>query len=83
MYADDTSLLCSSKKFYELIGKVNFDLSKTNSWFVESKASFVVFHRSKKLVSTVLLPIYINNASINRVYSFNFLGVILGVNLKF
>ena len=90
MYADDTSLLCSSKNIYELIGKVNIELGKINSWFVanqliinESKTKFMVFHRSKKLVPTVLPPIYINNASINRVYSFKFLGVVLDVNLKF
>ena len=89
MYADDTSFLCSSKN-YKLIGKVNVELRKINSWFVasqliinENKTNFMVFHGSKKLVPTALPPININNASINRVYSFKSLGVLLDVNLKF
>ena len=43
----------------------------------------MVFHRSNKLVPTVLPPIYITNASINRVYSFKFLGVVFDEILKF
>ena len=41
-----------------------------------------MFHRSKKLVPTIIPSIYINNASINRVYSFKFLGVVLDVYFK-
>ena len=90
MHADDTSLFCSSKNFYELIGKINVELDKLNTWLVanqliinESKTNFMVFHLSNKLVPTLLPPIYINNASINRLYSFKFLGVVFDVNLKF
>ena len=89
MYADVTSLLCSSKNIYKLIGKVNSELGRINSWFVanqqnmnESKTKFMVFHRSNKLVPTVLAPICINNVSINRVYLFKLLGVVLDVNFS-
>ena len=34
MYAEDPSLLCSSKNTYELIAKVNIELGKINRWFV-------------------------------------------------
>ena len=64
MYADDATLLCSSKNIYELSVKVNIELSKINSWFVanqriinESKTKLMVFDRSNKLVPTVLPPI--------------------------
>ena len=90
MYADDTSLLCSSKNIYENIGKLKIELGKIKGWLVakqlilnESKNKFVVFHRSIKLVRTVLPPIYINKASDNGVYSLKFLGVVLDVNLNF
>ena len=43
----------------------------------------MVFHWTNKLVPADLSPIYINNASINRVYSVTFLGVVLDVSLKF
>ena len=54
MYADETSLLRSSKNNYELIGKINIELSKINNRFVanqliinEGKTKFMVFHLSK------------------------------------
>ena len=90
MYADDRSLLCSSKNKHELIGKVHIEQVKINRWLVvnqliitESKTKFMVFHRNNKQVSTVLHPIYINIASTNREYSFKFLGVVLDISLKF
>ena len=43
----------------------------------------MVVYRIDKRVPTVLPPINIINGSINKVYSFNFLGVVLDVNLKF
>ena len=43
----------------------------------------MVFHWADKLVPTVSPPIYINIASINTIYSFKFLGVVLDVNLDF
>ena len=43
----------------------------------------LVFLWSNKIVPIVQPPNYINNASINRVHSFRFLGVVLDVNLKF
>ena len=49
----------------------------------EIKTKFMVFHRRNKLVTTVLPSIHINNSSINRFYSFTFLGVILDVHFKF
>ena len=88
MNADDTSPLYLSENIYELNGKVKIELYKIYSWFVtnqliinESIMKFMVFHRSNKLVLTVLPPIYINNASTNSVYSFKFLGVVLDVSL--
>ena len=71
MYADDTSLICSSKNIYELIGTVNIELCLINGWLVanqlilnESKTKFTVFNHNNKLVPTVLPPIQINNTSI-------------------
>ena len=90
MYADDISLLFSSKNIFELIGKVNTDLGKINSWFVanqlivnESKTKFMVFHRSIMLVPVVLPQICINNAFIKRECQFKILGAELDVNVKF
>ena len=61
MYADDTSLLYLSKNIYELIVRLYIELTKINRWFVvnkliiiESYTIFIVFHRSNKLVTTVL-----------------------------
>ena len=74
------------KNIYELIGKVNIELGKIIIRFVanqliinESRTKYIVFHRSNKLVPAVLPPVYINIASIKRLYSFNFLGVFLDV----
>ena len=51
VYADDTSLICSSKNIYELIGKINIELGKIKSLFVanhltinEIKTKFEEFH---------------------------------------
>ena len=38
MYADDTSLLCSSKTIYELIGKVNIESGKISCCSVYKSA---------------------------------------------
>ena len=91
IYADDTSLLDSQKKnMYELIDRQSIGLIKISHWFVanqlsfnESKTKFMVYHRSNKLNLTVPAPIRIGNASINRVYSFTFLEIVLDVNMKF
>ena len=89
-YAEDTSLLCSSKNIYEVIGKLNIELSKINRLFVvnqliknNSQNKCMVFNRSNKLAPTFLPSIHLSNVSINRVCSFKFLGVVLDVNLKF
>ena len=37
MYADDTSLLFSSKNIYELIDRINIVLIKINRWFVANQ----------------------------------------------
>ena len=90
MYADDNSLFCSSQNVYKPIRKLSIELIIVNRWFVanqliiyERKTKFMVSQRSKKLVPNVLPPIHINITSINRVYSFKFLGVVLDVHLKF
>ena len=66
MNADDTSLLCSSKNIYKLIGKVKIELGKINSLFVAnqliingSKTKCMVFHRNNELVPTIFPPVYI------------------------
>ena len=63
-YAVAPSLHCTSKT-----------IVKINRWFVANKlfinyikTKYMVFHRSNKLVSTVLPPIYIYNVSISKVH---------------
>ena len=89
MYADDTSLLASSKNINELLSLSNHELRKIMSWFTsnelivnKNKTKFMIFNRNKSLPS-FLPPICIANSSIERIYSFKFLGLILEVDLKF
>ena len=71
------------KTINELIGKINIELGKINSPFVENKTKFMVFHQSSKTAPTVFPPINFNNASINKVCFFKFSGVVSDINLKF
>ena len=85
MYADDTTLYCNLNN--NLTDIINGELDKINDWLSANKLSlnvkktkYMVFHRSQKKVIYPLLKF--NNVEIERVTSFNFLGLILDSTLQ-
>ena len=85
VYADDTTLYCN---FNETTteGIINTELSHVNVWLKANKLSlnvaktkFIVFHTSNKIVNYPRLKI--NDYVIERVQSFNFLGLLVHYNM--
>ena len=85
MYADDTTLYCN---IYETTteGIINTELSHVNVWLKANKLSlnvaktkFMVFHTSIKIVNYSKLKI--NNYVIERVQSFNLIGLLVHYNM--
>ena len=87
MYADDTTLYCDIHGVPNIQHLLNAELSKISDWLAAnklslnvSKAKLMIFHSDKK---KVLYPkLFINNSEIERVDSFNFLGLQLNHNLN-
>ena len=88
MYADDTTLYCclediNSSNKNEII---NNELQKVNRWLVSNKLSlnvnktkYMLFYKHPKIVTD--LNVQINNNSISRVNTFNFLGLYIHSNI--
>ena len=88
MYADDTTLYCclediNSSNKNEII---NNELQKVNKWLVSNKLSlnvnktkYMLFYKHPKIVND--LNVQINNNSISRVNTFNFLGLYIHSNI--
>ena len=88
MYADDTTIYFNLEEFDHLNkeGDINGELEKVNTWLKLKKLSLnaqktklMVFHRKQKHVDEI--NVQINGTKIERVESFNFLGIMLDKNL--
>ena len=89
MYADDTTIYFNSEDFdsnnYEY--EINVELQKVSMWLKKNKLSLnldktklMIFHRQQKRVKE--LNITINGTIIERVQSFNFLGITLSESMS-
>ena len=88
MYADDTTIYFNLEEFEYLNRErdINTELKKVNTWLKLNKLSLnaqktklMIFHRKQKRVDEI--NIQINGTQIERVESFNFLGIMLDENL--
>ena len=84
MYADDTTIYLNLEDFdsNNLEIEINAELQKVSLWLKRNKLSLnldktkpMIFHRQQKMVKE--LNIIINETNIERVQSFNFLGITL------
>ena len=88
MYADDTTIYFNLEEFEYLNRErdINTELKKVNTWLKLNKLSLnaqktklMFFHRKQKQVDEI--NVQINGTQIERVESFNFLGIMLDENL--
>ena len=91
-YADDTTLMCSLnsqdlRNPEELSNIINLELDKISEWLKLNrlslniaKSKFVMFHMPQKKIPDLLLKI--ENVALERVKTFNFLGITLHEHLK-
>ena len=88
MYADDTTIYFNLEEFEYLNRKrdINTELKNVNTWLKLNKLSLnaqktklMIFHRKQKQVDEI--NVQINGTQIERVESFNFLGIMLDENL--
>ena len=89
LFADDTTIFLSSSDPTSLVDTLNAELNLVSSWFKANKLSlnhaktnFIFFTKSRRSQDIILLPVKIDNTSINRVSSSKFLGVIIDQNLS-
>ena len=87
MYADDTTLLCDLNKDNDIETLINDELCKITNWLLANqlslnvnKTKFMVFHSVRKHVVYPILSI--NDTVIERVDTFNFLGLHISHDLK-
>ena len=89
MYADDTTIYFNIKEFdqYNLQQDITKELENITLWLKRNKLSLnvqktklMVFHRKQKQIKE--LNIVINGITIERVESFNFLGLIIDEGLS-
>ena len=88
LYADDTCVMLSGKDLNDLIAVFNVELISLCDWLKSNKLSlntqktfFMVFHRAR-LKSANCNELIIDNASITRVYSAKYLGIIIDVKFN-
>ena len=87
MYADDTTLLCDLKNDNDIETLIHDELCKITNWLLANqlslnvnKTKFMVFYSSTKHVVYPILSI--NGTVIERVDTFNFLGLHISYDLK-
>ena len=87
MYTDDTTLLCDLSNDHDIETLLNNELCKIIDWLQANKLSlnvnktkFMVFHSDRRRVVYPVLSI--NNTIIERVDTFNFLGLHISHDLK-
>uniref|UniRef100_A0A8C6WF21 Reverse transcriptase domain-containing protein n=1 Tax=Neogobius melanostomus TaxID=47308 RepID=A0A8C6WF21_9GOBI len=80
LFADDTTILCSSKDLQLLISEVTTELHKLKEWFNRNKLSLNILKTKMILFgkrnSKVQIKINIENTQIEQVKEYTFLGVI-------
>ena len=88
LYADDTCVMLNGKDLNDLIAVLNVELISLCDWLKSNKLSlntqktfFMVFHRAR-LKSANCNDLVIDNASINRVYTAKYLGIIFDVKFN-
>ena len=88
LYADDTCVLLSGKDLDDLIAVLNVELISLSVWLKSNKLSlntqktfFMVFHRAR-LKTANCNDLVIDNASITRVNSAKYLGIIIDVKFN-
>ena len=88
LYADDTCVLLSGKDLNDLIAVLNVELISLSVWLKSNKLSlniqktfFMVFHRAR-LKTANCNDLVIDNASITRVNSAKYLGIIIEVKFN-
>ena len=93
LYADDTTLF--SKMTHSLPALphehnilINGEHHKVNDWLVANRLSlnvdktkYIIFHNSRKEISNFSLNLILNHGEIEKVSTFNFLGIILDENI--
>ena len=89
MYADDTATYFNIEDFGQQNTEVeiNTELEKVNTWLKLNKLSlnaqktkFMIFHRHQKQIKD--FNVCIDNTLIERVESFNYLGIMLNETLS-
>ena len=89
MYADDTTIYFNLEDFDQnhMQTEINSELNKVNLWLKLNKLSLntnktklMAFHRKQKQIKNI--NISIDNIQIERVHSFNFLGILLDETLS-
>ena len=88
MYADDTTIYFNLEDFDQecVETEINNELEKVNLWLKLNKLSLnikktklMIFHRKQKKITDI--NISIDNVQIERVNTFNFLGIMLDESL--
>ena len=88
IYADDTTLYCNFEDFVDCDTEtaINRELQKINLWLQRNKLTlnvdktkFMIFHKRKKVPN---LSIALNDTTITKVDTFNYLGILLDSNLS-
>ena len=88
MYADDSTLICSSESIAEIETSLNMSLDMIHRWSVKNKIKVnasktkCMLIGSKKNISAHELIVHINNNPVHNVKSFKCLGVIIGETLS-
>ena len=91
MYADDTTLSSTVNYFsdnnFSVDTLINEELSKVIEWLKinklslsKNKSKYMIFHMPKKEIE--ILTLKIDNANIDKVEEFNFLGLTIDTRLK-
>ena len=89
MYADDSTLYFDIHGVPNIQHLLNAELSKISDWLAANKLSLnvsktklMIFHSDRKKVLLVYPKLFISNSEIERVVSFNFLGLHINHNLN-
>ena len=93
LYADDTTLFTTIEnsiptRMSNMDESLNNELSRVFKWLVInrlslniSKTKFMIFHPYQKDITGIIPNLFINGIEIERVISFNFLGITLDENI--
>lgn len=89
MYADDTALLFRGNSLCTLKKEITAELAQISAWFARNKLAlnvaktkYIIFHSRRKNLDYSHLGLEIDNAPIERVSAFKYLGVLIDENLN-